>query len=96
MITKHLDVLYPGFWDDLSVLAAHAINTLGQGVGECCPHHCGPCGALRHLHDAGILNDLLRPYVEDSGGGWDWWDKDHVNMDWVTSRWCDAETCDMA
>ena len=76
-------------------LAAHALNQLWDAdqddedpeVSGCCPECCGPCVALRQLLDAGQLDDVVRPYVEATGGDWSWWVNNQVDRDWLTRAW---------
>lgn len=80
-------------------LVAHAVNSLEddpQDLDPCCPHTCGPCAALKILHDDGALDAFIRPYLEFVGGTWSWWDEDAdtFRWNWVTDRWCDPETCE--
>lgn len=89
--------------DILSALAAAAINELPSDLGRedflpCCPHECAPCAALLALHERGNLDDAVRPYVEHTGHGCDWWNEasQTVNWPWLLRRWCDPDTCEAA
>lgn len=90
-----------------AALTAFAVNALS--VEEpCCPHSCAACRALSTLHQEGMLESALVPYVAISGAEPDWWvfDADsgpdvpgygklgYFNWEWVTDRWCDPDTCE--
>lgn len=80
-------------------LVAHAVNLLDafadDSLPSCCPHECGPCGALLWLHENGKLSDAIRPYVIHSEGDWEWWNAENDRFDWkfVEDRWCDSSRC---
>lgn len=72
----------------LPALAAGSINDLW--TEPCCTTCCAPCGALRDLLDADLLDDAVRPYVARTGE-WDWWigsaESGRVDADGLRSRW---------
>jgi hypothetical protein len=58
---------------------------LGQLHGDnqldgCCPRCCGPCAAIQKLHDDGQLDDVWRPYAQESEQ--DWWDPENGTARW--------------
>lgn len=88
---------YEAFTREIAALTVLAINQLAIG-GPCCPHGCAPCTGLLSLYNAGILSEVIGPYVYGDGGtNWDWWDEDanELRWSWVTKRWCDPETCEV-
>lgn len=48
----------------------------------CCPVCCGPCWALKWLHDAGQLDDI----VGSAGPGHHYW-KQGVDPQWLEEVW---------
>jgi hypothetical protein len=61
----------PVGWLVASALHGLWSKTEDEDLGGCCWHHCGPCGALKTLLDAGHLDDLV-PRVERHGGNAIW------------------------
>lgn len=82
-----------------AAMVAHALNSLPR-IGQapdvddppCCASECAPCSGLAQLHAGGLLDAWVRPYVEQSGDGWDWWVGDatggHVDWEYVSARVC--------
>jgi hypothetical protein len=89
-----------------AAFTALAVNDLSV-EDPCCPHSCEACAALAALHNDGALTHVLASYVKSSRVDWDWWNPDPASgpdipgigrigcfrWEWVTSRWCDPDTC---
>ena len=79
------------YLDDLSPfavagLARFALDQLWQAEDEgCCPTCCDPCGALRDLLDAGVLDRLLA--VSSGATGSSWWVDGKVDRAWLARAW---------
>jgi hypothetical protein len=54
----------------------------------CCTECCGACGGLKTLRDKGVLDDVLRPLIEDDTDlHYAWWVDDAVSPDWLAIGW---------
>lgn len=69
---------------------AHALNELYTAGDEgCCPACCGPCAQLWKLADAGLLDDMVRPYCAEVSYGTAWWrggPDGFVSVDWLNGQ----------
>ncbi len=58
----------------------------------CCPQCCGPCVALKELHDAGQLDQWVLGWPDLLHAA-SWWDdhRQRVDRDWLHRSWANAD-----
>lgn len=76
-------------------LAAHALNHLDgwpdpDDAAGCCYRCCGACHALFLLDYAGMLDDVLRPFMREYDS-WVWWVDGRLDRQWLERGWRDTK-----